>query len=134
MLLSGLCLAVVALCRHEAELGVSQDVVICAADSVLGGPDEQVSVVGSCLPPDGQVGAHLAQQQALVEQLVAKDLFPHLAKQLHPVKRSRRSLLCDGLDVQGRLHRSVWNKRRRSRCECVRGNEGCFPGTTHRPV
>lgn len=39
LLLCSFCLAVVALGGHEAELGVSQDVVICAADTVLGGTD-----------------------------------------------------------------------------------------------
>lgn len=52
-LLCSFCLAVVALGGHEAELRVSQNVVICAADSVLGSTDEQVTVVGTSFPPYG---------------------------------------------------------------------------------
>lgn len=67
LLLSSLCLAVVALGSHEAELGVPQNVIVGAADAVFGRSDQQVSVVGAGLPPNGQVRAHLAQRQALVE-------------------------------------------------------------------
>jgi len=117
----GFRLAVVALGGHEAEFRVSQDVVIRAADAVFGGADQQVAVVGAGLPPHRQVGAHLAQRQALVEQLVAEHLFPHLAEQLHPVQRARRSLLRDGQEGERRVHRGVWRRRRRRE----RGNERC---------
>ena len=66
--------------------------------------------MGTGFPPDGQVRAHLAQRQALVEQRMAKDLLSHLAKQLYSVQCTRRSLLSDGLDVQRRVHRRVCNK------------------------
>lgn len=35
---------------------------------------------------------------------MAKDLFPHLAKQLYSVQGARRSLLCDWLDCQRWVH------------------------------
>lgn len=41
---------------------------------------------------------------------MAKDLLSHLAKQLYSVQGTGRSLLCNGLDVQRRVHRRVWNK------------------------
>lgn len=54
-------LAVVALGSHEAELRVSEDVVVSATHAVLGGTNQQVTVMVPHFPPDGQVGAHLAQ-------------------------------------------------------------------------
>lgn len=97
-------LAVAALRCHERELGVAQDVVVCPAHAMLGGPEKQVPVVGATLPPDGQVGMGVAELQAGAQLRVAQGLLPHFPQQLDAVQGARSALLCDGLDEDARVH------------------------------
>lgn len=96
----GLILAVVPLGSHEAQLGVSEDVVVCTTHPVLGRAHQEVPVVRARLPPYGQFRGWLAQGQALEKLRVAQDLLPDLPEKLYPVQCTRRTLLSDGLDGQ----------------------------------
>lgn len=67
LLLGSLHLAVVALGCHEAEIGVSKNVIIRPTDAVLCSTNQQVTVVSPSLPPHRKIRAHLAQGQAFIQ-------------------------------------------------------------------
>lgn len=56
-----LLLAVVPLGGDEAQLRVTEDVVVRAADPVLGRSDEKIPIVGSWFPPHWKIWTRLAE-------------------------------------------------------------------------
>lgn len=88
---------------QEAQGGVVEDVIIRAADAVLRGPQEEVTVVAPALPPLGQVRRRLAELEALGQQRVREDLLSDAAQQLDAVQGARGALLGDRVDDQSRV-------------------------------
>lgn len=76
---------VVPVCLQEAQLGVVQDVEVCAAQAVARCSDEEVTVMFARLPPDWEVEGGAAQLEAGRQQRVTENLLSDLSEQLDAV-------------------------------------------------
>lgn len=83
---------------QEGQGRVIQDVIISTAHSMLGGSQEEVSVMAAALPPLREVWRGLAELEALREQWMREDLLSDATEQLDAVQGPRGTLLCDGVD------------------------------------
>ena len=91
---------IVAVSFQEGELGIIEDVIVSATQTMLGGTNQEVPVVFPTLPPHGQVETGLTQLKSLSQQRVAKHLLPNLPQQLDAVERAGGSLFSDWFHKQ----------------------------------
>lgn len=85
---------------------------------MLGGAQEEVPVVTPTLPPFWEVGGGLAELEALRQQRVGEDLLSDAAQQFDAVKRAGGSLLCDGIDDEGRV-RKFWRRTKAEKLSSI---------------